>query len=96
MGLKMIFYLTNVTDAVNLSQPRVCIGGGLHAPIHIFLGKIDLRLPSHEGLISPRPTGGARSDTWCLLPGLQEGQGLQIGLLGALGERFGAEVHVSR
>ena len=28
----MIFYLTNVTIAVNLSQPSVCIGGGLHAP----------------------------------------------------------------
>ena len=32
----------------------------------------------------------------CLLPGLQEGQGLQIGLLVALGERHGAEVRVSR
>ena len=32
MGLKMIFYLTNVTNAVNLPQPSVCIGGGLHAP----------------------------------------------------------------
>ena len=32
MGLKMIFHLTNVTNAVNLSQPSVCIGGGLHAP----------------------------------------------------------------
>ena len=32
MGLKMIFYLTNVTNAVILSQPCVCIGGGLHAP----------------------------------------------------------------
>ena len=40
MGLKMIFYLTNVTNAVNLSQPSVCIGGGLHAPIHIFLGPV--------------------------------------------------------
>ena len=41
----MVFYLTNVTNAVNLSQPSVFIGGGLHAPIHIFLG---LRLhPSH-------------------------------------------------
>ena len=38
MGLKMIFYLTNATNAVNLSQPSVCIGGGLHAQIHIFLG----------------------------------------------------------
>ena len=32
MGLRMIFYLTNVTNAVNLSQPSVCIGGGLYAP----------------------------------------------------------------
>ena len=32
MGLKMIFYLTNVTNAVNLSQPGACIGGGLLAP----------------------------------------------------------------
>ena len=38
MGLKTIFYLTNMTNAVNLSQPGVCIGGGLYAPIHIFLG----------------------------------------------------------
>ena len=38
MGLKMIFYLTNMTNAVNLFQPGACIGGGLHAPIHIFLG----------------------------------------------------------
>ena len=32
MGLKMVFYLTNVTNAVNLSQPSVFIGCGLHAP----------------------------------------------------------------
>ena len=32
MGIKMIFYLTNVTNTVNLSQPSVRIGGGLHAP----------------------------------------------------------------
>ena len=37
MGLKMIFYLTNMTNAVNLSQPSACIGGGLHAPVHVFL-----------------------------------------------------------
>ena len=35
MGLKMVFYLTNVTNAVISSQPSVRIGGGLHAPIHI-------------------------------------------------------------
>ena len=33
---------------------------------------------------------------WCLLPVLQEEQGLQIGLLVALGECHGAEVRVSR
>jgi hypothetical protein len=33
---------------------------------------------------------------WCLLLGLQEGQGLQIGLLVALGGCHGAEVRVSR
>ena len=38
MGLIKVFYLTNVTYAVNLSQPSVCIGGGLHAPIRIFEG----------------------------------------------------------
>ena len=38
MRLKMMFNLTNVTNAVNLSQPSVCIGDGLHAPVHIFLG----------------------------------------------------------
>ena len=37
-GTKMILYLTNVTNAVNLSHPSACIGGGLHAPIHIFSG----------------------------------------------------------
>ena len=33
---------------------------------------------------------------WCLLPGLQEGQGLRVELLVALGECHGAEVHVLR
>ena len=36
MELKMMFYLTNVAIAVNISQPSVRIGGGLHALIHIF------------------------------------------------------------
>jgi hypothetical protein len=31
-GTKNDIYLANVTNAVNLSQPSVCIGGGLHAP----------------------------------------------------------------
>ena len=34
----MVFYLTNVTNAVNLSQPSVFIGGGLHALIRILGG----------------------------------------------------------
>ena len=34
----MVFYLANMANAVNLSQPSACIGGGLHAPIHVFLG----------------------------------------------------------
>ena len=32
----MIFYLSNAAIAVNISQPSVRIGGGLHALIHIF------------------------------------------------------------
>ena len=31
-----MFYLSNVAIAVNISQPSVRIGGGLHALIHIF------------------------------------------------------------
>ena len=31
----MVFYLINVANVVNMSQPSVRIGGGLHAPIHI-------------------------------------------------------------
>ena len=32
----MMFYLSNVAIAVNISQPSVRIGGGLHALIHIY------------------------------------------------------------
>ena len=63
MGLKMIFYLTNVTNAVNLSQPSVCIGGGLHAPSfrtalskprNLSWGKgADLTPPKISSLASP-------------------------------------------
>ena len=38
MELKMVFYLINVANVVNTSQPSVRIGGGLHALIHIFGG----------------------------------------------------------
>ena len=33
----MMFYLSNVATVVNMSQPSVRIGGGLHALIHIFI-----------------------------------------------------------
>ena len=36
MELKMVFYLINVANVVNMSQPGACIGGGLHALIHIL------------------------------------------------------------
>ena len=36
MELKMMFYLSNVAIAVNISQPSVRIGGDLHALIDIF------------------------------------------------------------
>ena len=35
MEIKMVFYQIIVTNAVNISQPSVCIGVGLHALIHI-------------------------------------------------------------
>ena len=38
MDLKMVFYLINVANVVNMSQPSVRIGGVLHALIHIFRG----------------------------------------------------------
>ena len=38
MDLKMVFYLINVANVVNMSQPDVRIGGGLHALIRIFRG----------------------------------------------------------
>ena len=43
----MIFYLSNVAIAVNISQPSVRIRGGLHAVIHIFF--------LHGGSKSPKP-----------------------------------------
>ena len=47
MELKMIFYLSNVAIVVNMSQPSVRIGGGLHALIHIY--------SLHGGSKSPKP-----------------------------------------
>ena len=36
MELKMMFYLINVASVVDISQPSVIIGGGLHALIRIL------------------------------------------------------------
>ena len=36
MELEVIFYPVYVTNVANKSQPCVCMGGGLHAPIHIY------------------------------------------------------------
>ena len=47
MELKMMFYLSMVAIAVNISQPSVRIGGCLHALIHIFF--------LHGGSKSPKP-----------------------------------------
>ena len=61
MELKKMFYLSNVAIAVNMSQPSVRIGGGLHALIHImFLQRgfksskpnWDLNLRTSEGEIA--------------------------------------------
>ena len=54
MDLKMVFYLINVANVVNMSQPGVRIGGGLHALIDFLFTR---------GLKSPKPhwdlkTGG--------------------------------------
>ena len=46
MELKMMFYLSNVAIAVNISQPSVRIGGGLHALIHIFFLHGGLKAPN--------------------------------------------------
>jgi hypothetical protein len=43
----MMFYLSNVAIAVNISQPSVRIGGDLHALIHIYF--------LHGGSKSPKP-----------------------------------------
>ena len=56
MELKMVFYLTNVTNAVNLSQPSVCIRGGLHAPIHISQQSVGLDRSIFQRLDNGIPT----------------------------------------
>ena len=52
MELKMMFYLSNVAIAVNISQPSVRIGGGLHALIHIFIYTGGLKAPNRIGTLS--------------------------------------------
>jgi len=51
MELKMMFYLSNVAIAVNISQPSVRIGGGLHALIHIIFLHGGLKAPNHFGTL---------------------------------------------
>ena len=47
-----MFYLSNVAIAVNISQPSVRIGGGLHALIHIFFYTGGLKAPNQFGTLS--------------------------------------------
>ena len=49
----MMFYLSNVAIVVNLSQPSVRIGGGLHALIHIYIFYTGgLKAPNQFGTLS--------------------------------------------
>ena len=52
----MIFYLSNVAIAVNISQPSVRIRGGLHAVIHIFF--------LHGGSKSAKPFCDLKGRSW--------------------------------
>ena len=56
----MMFYLSNVAIAVNISQPSVRIGGGLHALIHIYF--------LHGGSKSPKPLWDLRP-LWAIVGG---------------------------
>ena len=60
MELKMMFYLSNVAIAVNISQPSVRIGGGLHALIHIFF--------LHGGSKSAKPLWDLKGRSWAKRP----------------------------
>ena len=57
MELKMMFYLSNVAIAVNISQPSVRIGGGLHALIHIFF-YTGFKVPKRFGAFRPPSNRG--------------------------------------
>ena len=54
----MIFYLSNVAIAGNISQPSVRIRGGLHAVIHIFF--------LHGGSKSAKPQCDLKCTEWGL------------------------------
>ena len=54
MKLKMIFYLSNVAIAVNMSQPGACIGGDLHTVIHIFFIIGGIKAPNRFGTLKTR------------------------------------------
>ena len=43
-GLQIKFTPANLADVANIPQPSVRIGGGLHAPIHIFSGLFTCRV----------------------------------------------------
>ena len=51
MELKMMFYLSNVAVVVNMSQPSVRIGGGLHALIPIFFLHVKHRVIGRKVLV---------------------------------------------
>ena len=53
-------------------------------------------LPMAAGMEVLMPSPHHVISLYCLLQGLQKGQGLRIGLLAALGECHGAEVRVLR
>ena len=46
-----MFYLSNVAIVVNMSQPSVRIGGGLHALIHIYFLHGGLKAPNRIGTL---------------------------------------------
>ena len=86
---------------VNMEKlPGTCFAGGganeleLRRSLWLEVGSAWCQWPRGAWVLVPSPHHVTL--LWCLLPVLQEGQGLQIGLLVALGECHGAEVRVSR
>ena len=87
--------------AVSMEKPPgTCLAGGgangleLRRSLWLEVGSAWCQWPRGAWALVPSPHHVLL--LWCLLPGPQEGQGLQIGLLVALGECHGAEVRVSR